>query len=60
MNHPAVGEIKLVNTSAKFRQNQASVKAPAFEAGQRTEEILLELGYRGDDMVQLKDDGVIL
>lgn len=60
IHHPAVGEMKLVATPVKFRQNPASVRTPAPEVGQHTEEILLDLGYSWDDIARLKEQGVIL
>ncbi len=60
INHPVAGEMKLVATPVKFRQNPASVRTPAPEVGQHTEEILLDLGYSWDDIARLKEQGVIL
>ena len=60
IEHPAAGEAKLVATPVKFRQNPASVRTPAPEVGQHTEEILLDLGYSWDDIARLKEQGVIL
>ncbi len=60
MQHPAAGEMKLVNTPVKFCQNPASIKTPAPEVGQHTEEILLELGYSWEDIQQFKQQKVIL
>jgi crotonobetainyl-CoA:carnitine CoA-transferase CaiB-like acyl-CoA transferase len=57
---PSVGDGRLVNTPIKFRQNPASIKGPAPEIGQHTEEILLELGYTWDDIARLKEQRVIL
>ncbi len=53
-------EMKVVATPVKFCQNPASVRAPAPEIGQHTEEVLLGLGYSWGDISQLKDAGVIL
>ena len=60
INHPVAGEMKLVATPVKFRQNPASVRTLAPEVGQHTEEILLDLGYSWDDIARLKEQGVIL
>ncbi|MFC1958321.1 CaiB/BaiF CoA transferase family protein [Chloroflexota bacterium] len=60
VDHSAIGKMKLVNTPVKFRQNPASVKTPAPEVGQHTEEILLDLGYNWDDISQLKEQKIIL
>jgi CoA:oxalate CoA-transferase len=59
IHHPVAGQMKLVTTPVKFCQNPASLRVPAPEVGQQTEEILLELGYSRDDITQLKGEGVI-
>lgn len=59
MDHPAVGKMKTVTTPIKFRQNPASVRTPAPEVGQHTEEILLDLGYSWGDITQLKEQRAI-
>ncbi|MFC1948823.1 CaiB/BaiF CoA transferase family protein [Chloroflexota bacterium] len=53
-------KVKLVATPVNFHQNPGSVRAPAPEVGQNTEEILLELGYTWEDIASLKEQGVIL
>lgn len=58
--HPVAGKMKLVATPVKFCQNPASIRTPAPEVGQHTEEILLDLGYGWNDIVRLKDHRVIL
>lgn len=57
--YPGGGEMKLLNTPVKFRENPAEIKGPAPHAGQHTEEVLLDLGYSMDDMTRLKAEGVI-
>lgn len=59
LHHPA-GEMKVVATPVKFRQNPAEVRSPAPEVGQHNEEILLELGYSWEDIAALKEEGAIL
>jgi len=60
IHHPIGGEIKLVTTPVNFFQNPASIRTPAPELGQHTEETLLDLGYSCDDIAQLKEQEVIL
>jgi len=60
IEHPEVGQTKLVTTPIKFHQNPASVRTVSPEVGQHTEEILLEIGYSWDDISRLKDQGVVL
>ena len=59
LHHPTL-EMRVVTTPVKFCQNPASVRAPAPEVGQHTEEVLLDLGYSWEDITQLKEQGVIL
>ncbi|MDP2729638.1 MAG: CoA transferase [Dehalococcoidales bacterium] len=58
LDHPA-GQMKVLASPTNFRQNPASVRMPAPELGQHTEEILLETGYSWEDIGSLKDEGVI-
>ena len=60
IHHPIGGKMKLVTSPVKFSQNPASIRTPAPEVGQHTEEILLDLGYSWDNIAQLKEQGVIL
>jgi crotonobetainyl-CoA:carnitine CoA-transferase CaiB-like acyl-CoA transferase len=53
-------KMTLVNFPVNFHQNPASIKGPAPELGQHTEEILLELGYSWGGIGKLKEDGAIL
>ncbi len=57
--HPA-GPMKVLASPTKFFKTPASVRTPAPEVGQHTEEILLDLGYSWEDIAQLKEQGVIL
>ena len=59
LHHPDT-DMKVLSPPVKFCQNPASVRAPAPEVGQHSEEILLDLGYSWDDITQLKDQQVIL
>jgi len=59
LNHPA-GQVPVVASPVKFVQNPSTVRGPAPEVGQNTEEILLEMGYDWEKIAQLKEQGVIL
>lgn len=59
LNHPA-GHVPMVASPIKFIQNPATIKGPAPEIGQNTEEILLEMGYSWEDIGGLKEKTVIL
>ncbi len=58
--HPVLGEIKLLNCPIRFSQTPASIRLPAPEFGQHTEELLTELlGYDWDEISKLKEEEVI-
>ena len=59
IDHPAAGKIELVDTPVKFGKSRVGVRGPAPELGQHTEEVLLEVGYDWDDIVKLRDKGLI-
>lgn len=59
IDHPIAGKMRLVTTPVTFKQNPASARTPAPGVGQHNEEILLDLGYSWEDIVRLKDEGVI-
>ncbi len=52
-------KINLVTSPVEFSDNPATLRMPAPQIGQHTEEILLELGYTWDDIGKLKDLKVI-
>ena len=52
--------MKVISSPVKFNRNPASIRTPAPELGQHTEEVLLELGYSWNDISKLKKQGVIL
>ena len=60
-DHPVVGPTKWPQTPLTYSKTPLSTRKMAPTHGENTEEILLErLGYTWDDIVPLKDDGVIL
>jgi len=58
-DHPVYGKIKTVGFPWEFSATPATLRLPAPELGQHTEEVLLELGYSWDDISTLRDQGVI-
>jgi crotonobetainyl-CoA:carnitine CoA-transferase CaiB-like acyl-CoA transferase len=57
--HPDLGLMKVVANPIRLSRTPASVRAPAPEFNQHTEEILLELGYDWESIAGLKREKVI-
>jgi crotonobetainyl-CoA:carnitine CoA-transferase CaiB-like acyl-CoA transferase len=57
--HPQKGIIRQVANPVIMSKNPASVRMPAPEFGQHTEEVLLEYGYSWEDIAKLKEGGII-
>ncbi|MEX0684165.1 MAG: CoA transferase [Dehalococcoidia bacterium] len=55
----ADGPLEMVATPADFSETQWAPSRAAPELGQHTEEVLLELGYDWDQIIPLKERGVI-
>lgn len=59
-DHPALGKIKTSGFPVHLSETPCSVRLPAPEYAQHTEEIMLELGaYTWEEIGQLKEEGVI-
>ncbi len=59
IEHPTLGEIKLVANPIKLSKMPSSIRTTAPELGQNTEEVLLENGYSWDEIAHLKEGGII-
>ncbi len=59
LQHPNFGTVKVPGIPHKFSETPAGSREAAPELGQHTEEILLEIGHTWEDIVGLKDGGVI-
>jgi crotonobetainyl-CoA:carnitine CoA-transferase CaiB-like acyl-CoA transferase len=60
LEHPVAGPIKFVGLPVQLSKTPGRIEKPAPELGQHTEEVLLEAGYSWDEILQLKEKGVIL
>jgi crotonobetainyl-CoA:carnitine CoA-transferase CaiB-like acyl-CoA transferase len=58
-DHPIFGKIKTVGFPWAFSATPATLRLPAPELSQHTEEILLELGYTWDDISRLREQEAI-
>jgi len=58
-DHPEQGPIKQLANPVIMSKTPSTVRMPAPEFGQHTEEILLELGYTWEDIGAFQDDGTI-
>ncbi len=59
-DHPIFGPIKVVGIPYRFSKTPAGLTKAAPELGEHTEEILLETGYTGEEIAELRDKGVII
>ena len=58
-DHPTYGRIEGVANPIKLSKTPATIRMPAPELGQHTEEVLLEHGYTWEDIGRLKEQGII-
>ena len=58
-DHPTYGRIESVANPVKLSKTLETVRTPAPEFGQHTEEVLLEYGYTWEDIERFKQQGVI-
>ncbi|WP_418127965.1 CaiB/BaiF CoA transferase family protein [Variovorax sp. KK3] len=59
MHHPALGPVKVVGQPFKLSRTPSEVRHPVSDRGANTEEILETIGYTGEDIAALREEGVI-
>jgi crotonobetainyl-CoA:carnitine CoA-transferase CaiB-like acyl-CoA transferase len=59
MEHPTHGPLRMVGPGVNLSATPGSVRRPAPEFGQHTEEVLLEAGFTWEEIESLRVDGVI-
>jgi crotonobetainyl-CoA:carnitine CoA-transferase CaiB-like acyl-CoA transferase len=57
--HEAFGQLKLVATPVNLSATPGTIRTPAPEYGQHTEEVLLEAGYSWEEIAALREAGAI-
>ncbi len=58
VEHPRIGELKVIRTPLSFSQTPPSIRRPPPLVGEHSEEILHELGYEDDAIAAMHDEGV--
>jgi len=54
LDHPQVGQTRLVTTPVGFKQAPAAIRGASPEVGQHTEEVLLQPGHSWEGIARLK------
>ena len=59
IDHPAAGKVKVLGPLMKFSRSPAEIRSPAPLLGQHNTEILRELGYSTQEIVELRKSGLV-
>jgi crotonobetainyl-CoA:carnitine CoA-transferase CaiB-like acyl-CoA transferase len=59
VKHPVLGEIRIQSPAVTLSRTPGSIRMPAAEPGQHTDEVLGELGYSREEIERLRKDDVI-
>ena len=58
-DHPRAGPVRMVGPAAQLERSPGSIRRPAPEFGEHTEEVLLENGFSWDELTHLRSVGAI-
>ena len=58
-DHPTYGEIPILGSPVNLSRTPATIREPAPEFAQHTEEILIDAGFEWEEIEKLKEDEVI-
>jgi crotonobetainyl-CoA:carnitine CoA-transferase CaiB-like acyl-CoA transferase len=59
VKHPVLGEIRIQSPAVTLSRTPGSIRMPAAEPGQHTDEVLGELGYSREEIERFRKDDVI-
>jgi formyl-CoA transferase len=59
VKHPKLGEIELVGQAVSLSRTPWELRSPSPERGEHTDAVLRELGYEGQDISRLRNEGVV-
>ena len=59
VNHPKLGEFKIVNQAVKLSRTPASIVSATPEQGEHTDEILAEMGYSSEEIATFHREKVV-
>jgi crotonobetainyl-CoA:carnitine CoA-transferase CaiB-like acyl-CoA transferase len=59
IDHPVMGEARLLNSPMQFSKTPAKITSVAPQLGAHTEEVLLDIGYTWRDLEDMKQEKVI-
>jgi formyl-CoA transferase len=59
VQHPKLGEIRVQSPAVTLSRTPGQIRTAAAEAGEHTDDILRELGYSPEQIVQLRRDGAV-
>ncbi|MDI6753491.1 MAG: CaiB/BaiF CoA-transferase family protein [Thermodesulfobacteriota bacterium] len=57
--HPRAGRVRQIGVPIKFSDTPGEIRTPAPEIGEHTEEIMKGMGYKEEEIMLLRNEGVI-